>query len=255
MATTGAKLALQLSREKPSFDQVYELHKRRVYSLCLRMLGNPTTAEDLTQDVFLQVYRKLETFRGESAFTTWLHRLTTNAVRMHLRKPSVLLEQLVADDELSVLREKHLSRNSRCATSESVVTLSRAIENLPPGYKSVLVGHDIDGYRHAELARRLGIGLGTSKSQLHKARRKLRRLLRKPLIDRHLEVKTVRRSSRVRLPESESIKVCIKNKDRHRSIPKSETKTKKLKSRRLPMLKASKRWIVTHPQKNNRRRM
>lgn len=158
------------------FEELYRKHYRRVYSICLRMTGNVAEAEDLTQEVFIQLSRKLGSFRGEAAFTTWLHRLTVNQVLMHFRKRSVKSELTTDDGEMPD------SVDPETINPESMPIIDRigienAIAQLPPGYRTVFVLHDIEGYEHEEIARMLGCSSGTSKSQLHKARLKLRRLL------------------------------------------------------------------------------
>ncbi len=160
-----------------AFEQLYQRHSRRVYSLCLRMTGNVSEAEDLTQEVFIQLFRKIGSFRGESAFTTWLHRLTVNQVLMHFRKRSVKLEQTTDEGDTPV----QIVRGTENPNSMPVVdriALDKAIKQLPPGYRTVFILHDIEGHEHEEIARMLGCSVGTSKSQLHKARMKLRDLLR-----------------------------------------------------------------------------
>ena len=161
-----------------AFEKLYELHNRRVYSLCLRMLGNPTQAEDLTQDIFLQVYRKLASFRGDSAFTTWLHRLTVNQVLMHFRKRGVKMEQTSEEGDFTNIVETPLQSTRRTSLIDRLA-LDQAMAELPPGYRTVFVLHDVEGYEHGEIARLLGVSVGTSKSQLHKARMRLRDLLSK----------------------------------------------------------------------------
>jgi len=164
-----------------SFEGLYVLHKRRVYSLCLRMTGNTTEAEDLTQEVFLQLYRKIATFRGESAFSTWLHRLAVNVVLMHLRKkglPLVSLEETLEPLQEEGPRKDIGTRDNVLAGSLDRINLERAIERLPPGYRMVFVLHDVEGYEHNEIAEMLDCSIGNSKSQLHKARMKLRDLLK-----------------------------------------------------------------------------
>lgn len=163
------------------FEALYGLHKRRVYSLCLRMTGNTAEAEDLTQEAFLQLYRKIATFRGESAFSTWLHRLAVNVVLMHLRKkglPEVSLEETMEPQQEDAPRKDIGARDNVLAGSIDRVNLERAIESLPPGYRIIFVLHDIEGYEHNEIAEMMGCSIGNSKSQLHKARMKLRDLLK-----------------------------------------------------------------------------
>lgn len=162
-----------------AFEMLYERHHRRVYSLCLRMLANPTEAEDLAQEVFVQLFRKIGSFRGESAFTTWLHRMTVNQVLMHFRKRGVRLEQTTEEgDELKDVVQAGTERPQAMPVVDRIA-LDAAIAQLPPGYRSVFVLHDIEGYEHEEVAKMLGCSVGTSKSQLHKARLKLRTLLNK----------------------------------------------------------------------------
>jgi RNA polymerase sigma-70 factor (ECF subfamily) len=160
-----------------AFQELYERHNRRVYSLCLRMTGNVVEAEDLAQEVFIQLFRKIGSFRGESAFTTWLHRLTVNQVLMHFRKRGVRLEQTTEEGEVPVQIVKG-TENPNAMPVVDRIALDKAIAQLPPGYKTVFTLHDIEGHEHEEIARMLGCSVGTSKSQLHKARMKLRGLLR-----------------------------------------------------------------------------
>jgi RNA polymerase sigma-70 factor (ECF subfamily) len=161
-----------------AFEELYQRHHRRVYSICLRMLQNASEAEDLTQDVFIQLYRKIGSFRGDSAFTTWLHRLTVNQVLMHFRKRVVKFEKTTEEGETPV-QIVNGTENHRKMPIVDKIALENAIEQLPDGYKNVFVLHDIEGYEHEEVAKILGCSVGTSKSQLHKARLKLRRLLQK----------------------------------------------------------------------------
>jgi RNA polymerase sigma-70 factor, ECF subfamily len=162
-----------------AFETLYERHHRRVYSLCLRMLANPTEAEDISQEVFVQLFRKVGSFRGESAFTTWLHRMTVNQVLMHFRRRGVRMEQTTEEgDELADVAQAGTERPHAMPVVDRIA-LDAAIAQLPPGYRSVFVLHDIEGYEHEEVAGMLGCSVGTSKSQLHKARMKLRGLLTK----------------------------------------------------------------------------
>jgi RNA polymerase sigma-70 factor (ECF subfamily) len=162
------------------FEALYGLHKRRVYPLCLRMTGNTADAEDLTQEAFLQLYRKIATFRGESAFSTWLHRLTVNVVLMHLRKkrlPEVSLEETLESQPEDGPKKEIGTRDQRLAGVIDRVVLERSIARLAPGYRIVFALHDVEGYEHNEIAGMMGCSTGNSKSQLHKARLKLRSLL------------------------------------------------------------------------------
>ena len=161
-----------------AFEDIYRAYQRRVYSVCLRMTRNIAEAEDLTQEVFVQLFRKLKTFRGESAFSTWLHRMTVNAVLMHFRKPVVRVEQTSLDDA-----DQHERLFGKLTASPSSIvdriSLDEALANLSPGYRAVFILHDVEGYEHSQIGEILGCAVGTSKSQLHKARLKLRNLLRK----------------------------------------------------------------------------
>ncbi|HEX8186683.1 MAG TPA: RNA polymerase sigma factor [Blastocatellia bacterium] len=174
---------LQLARaaaagDAAAFERLYEQHHKRVYSLCLRMLGEPSQAEDLTQEVFLQVYKKIGSFRGDSAFTTWLHRLTVNQVLMHFRKRGVKLEHTSEEGDFTNVVETPLQSTRRISMVDRLA-LEKAISELPPGYRTVFVLHDVQGYEHEEISNLLDVSIGTSKSQLHKARMRLRELLTK----------------------------------------------------------------------------
>lgn len=164
-----------------AFERLYRIHHRRVYSLCLRMVGNTAEAEDLTQEAFLQLFRKISTFRGESAFSTWLHRLAVNVVLMRLRKKTgseTSLEEVTEPDEESGGPRKDFGApDLGLSGSIDRVNLQRAIDQLPAGYKAVFVLHDVQGYEHNEIAEIMGCSIGNSKSQLHKARMRLRDLL------------------------------------------------------------------------------
>jgi RNA polymerase sigma-70 factor (ECF subfamily) len=164
-----------------AFAQLYSLHKRRIYSLCLRMVGNVAEAEDLTQEAFLQLHRKIATFRGDSAFSTWLHRLAINVVLMHLRKKGLSVISL--DEAMEPTPEEGPGRSFGAPDlsltgSIDRLALERAISDLPAGYRLIFVLHDIEGYEHNEIAAMLDCSIGNSKSQLHKARLKLRDAMR-----------------------------------------------------------------------------
>jgi RNA polymerase sigma-70 factor, ECF subfamily len=164
-----------------AFAQLYALHKRRIYSLCLRMVSNVAEAEDLTQEAFLQLHRKIATFRGDSAFSTWLHRLAINVVLMHLRRKGLSLISL--DEAMDPAPDEGPGRSFGAPDLALVgsidrLALQRAIDDLPAGYRLIFVLHDIEGYEHNEIAAMLDCSIGNSKSQLHKARLKLREALR-----------------------------------------------------------------------------
>ena len=176
--------AIQLAQQgdERGFERIYRLHSQRVYALCLRMMrGNSAEAEELTQESFLQLFRKIGTFRGESAFSTWLHRLAFNIVLMRLRKRSF---QVVSMDEMPEpgevtpgLHEYIGGPDQPLSGSVDRMDLEWALKRLPRGYRAVFILHDVQGYEHNEIAALRGCSLGNSKSQLHKARARLRQLL------------------------------------------------------------------------------
>jgi RNA polymerase sigma-70 factor (ECF subfamily) len=159
-----------------AFELIYQRYHRRTYSLCLRMTNSQTEAEDLTQEAFIQLFRKIGTFRGDSAFSTWLHRLTVNQVLMHFRRRSVKNERTSEDGEMPEQMVRGTSNPNKMQVVDRIA-LKNAIAQLPNGYRNVFVLHDVEGFEHEEVARIMGISVGTSKSQLHKARLKLRGLL------------------------------------------------------------------------------
>jgi RNA polymerase sigma-70 factor (ECF subfamily) len=179
-ATETQVIARAQRGDEEAFAALFETHKRRVYSLCLRMTGNTAEAEDLTQEAFLQLFRKISTFRGESAFSTWLHRLAVNVVLMHLRRKGL---QQTSLDEVDTSQDEPVKRDygsddRRLTGSVDRIGLQKAIGDLPPGYRTVFVLHDVEGYEHNEIAEIMKCSVGNSKSQLHKARMKLRERLR-----------------------------------------------------------------------------
>jgi RNA polymerase sigma-70 factor, ECF subfamily len=182
-AEAGEAEAIERAKQgdADAFRVLYDKHKRRVYSLCLRMTANTAEAEDLAQEAFLQLYRKIATFRGESAFSTWLHRLAVNVVLMHLRKktlPVTSLEETTQNTEEDSPKRDFGAEDISLAGSIDRLQLQRAVNDLPPGYRTIFVLHDVQGYEHNEIANLVGCSVGNSKSQLHKARLKLRDLLK-----------------------------------------------------------------------------
>jgi RNA polymerase sigma-70 factor (ECF subfamily) len=173
-----------------AFEELYTAHKRRIFNLCLRMVDDWSRAEELMQDTFLQAYRKLNTFRGESAFSTWLHRIAVNVVLMHIRQNRSRLHEVPAtatsddeDDSWSAYSQA-AKPDDRLDHAVDRVTIERAIAKLPDGYRLVFVLHDIEGYEHHEIAELLGCSIGNTKSQLHKARIKVRRYLQEGISQR-----------------------------------------------------------------------
>jgi RNA polymerase sigma-70 factor, ECF subfamily len=198
-----APLEFSLRNERPSeaeivrrvrdgdqtvFEYLYRAHSKRVFAVCLRIVGDPTEAEDLTQEVFLLLFRKIHTFRGDSAFTTWLHRLTVNLVLMSLRKrraPVIPIEATPDSDEGCPSQGVDVGAlDPSLEGSIDRINLARCIERLPAGYRAIFVLHDIQGYQHNEIAKIVGRSVGDSKSQLHKARMRLRKLLQEVQRDR-----------------------------------------------------------------------
>jgi RNA polymerase sigma-70 factor (ECF subfamily) len=165
--------------DSDAFAGLFYAHKARVYALCLRLTNNVSEAEDLTQDAFVQVFRKLSTFRGDSAFSTWLHRVAVNTVLMRFRKrvlPQVSLDEMYNHDARFVRRE-YGNRGARLDGCVDRIALTRAISELPKGYRTIFLLHEVEGYEHHEIAEMLDCTVGTSKSQLHKAKLRIREFL------------------------------------------------------------------------------
>lgn len=162
------------------FEYLYALHKMCIYNLCLRMIGKVEAAEDLTQEAFLRLHRKIASFRGESAFSNWLHRIAVNVILMHLRKhglPMASLDESLEPTEESRTQKDYASEDQVLAGTIDRIILERAMDNLPPGCRIVFVLHDIEGYAHNEIAEMMGCSIGNSTAQLHTARGKLRAAL------------------------------------------------------------------------------
>ena len=163
--------------EPDAFSQLYWMHKKRVFSICIRMVHDFALAEDLTQETFLQLHRKLTTFRWESVFTTWLHRMTVNIVLMRLRKRALPVVSL--DDMMTSIPEEHIGRGFGACDLTQIgvvdrIAIERALAGIAPGYRDTFVLHDVQGFQHREIASMQDCSIGNSKSQLHKARRALR---------------------------------------------------------------------------------
>jgi RNA polymerase sigma-70 factor (ECF subfamily) len=168
-----------LEGNEEAFATLFHTYKSKIYSLCLRMTSNVAEAEDLTQDAFLQVFRKLATFRGDSALSTWLYRVAVNTVLMHFRKKGlrqVSLEEPV-NREAGAPKREHGRVDQRLSTSVDRIALTRAMKDLPGGYRTIFLLHEVQGYEHHEIARLLRCSVGNSKSQLHKAKSRMRELL------------------------------------------------------------------------------
>jgi len=179
-AETEASLIKRAQRgDAAAFANIFYAHKPRIYSLCLRMTSNIAEAEDLTQESFLQVFRKLPTFRGDSALSTWMYRVAVNTVLMYFRKrgrPQISLDESPSD-QVQTKKREYGSDDQRLVTSIDRIALARAIRELPDGYRTIFLLHEVDGYEHREIARLLKCSVGNSKSQLHKARVRMREIL------------------------------------------------------------------------------
>jgi RNA polymerase sigma-70 factor, ECF subfamily len=156
-----------------AFEALYRANRGRVYALCYRMAGEATLAEELAQDVFVRAWQRLGSFRGESAFSSWLHPLTVNVALSERRSRRRRTSRVVSTDDPTVFERPETPR----AGPEAGVDLDRALATLPPGARSVFVLHDVEGYKHEEIAEMTGVATGTSKAQLHRARRLLREAL------------------------------------------------------------------------------
>jgi RNA polymerase sigma-70 factor (ECF subfamily) len=162
--------------DQETFHQLYLKYHRGVYSICLRMTQNISDAEDLTQDVFIQLFRAIGSFRGESAFTTWLHRLTVNCVLMQFRKRKVRQKLVRENGDLPAYMIGAIADQGQVRIVDRIL-LSEVVAKLPKGYREAIILHDMEGLDHDEIAERRGRAVGTSKSQLHKGRARLRQLI------------------------------------------------------------------------------
>jgi RNA polymerase sigma-70 factor (ECF subfamily) len=165
--------------EEQAFATLFQLHKKRVYSLCLLMTKDAAEAEDLTQEAFLQVFRSVGKFRGDSAFSTWLYRVAANTVLMKLRrrKPPTVSLDVPVSSESPALRLDIGRTDPRLCGAIDRIALRRAMQELTEGCRKIFVLHEVEGYRHHEIAKMLDCSVGNSKSQLHRARMKMRDLL------------------------------------------------------------------------------
>lgn len=157
------------------FQFLYERYKSYVYSLCLRMTHDPALSEDLTQDIFLHVWRKVSSFKGDALFRTWLYRVAINIVLLHFRRHKEI--NLPLDNQTLPSTELKMMENIPQPDIDEHISLQHTLGTLSPRYRSVLVLHDLHGYRHQDISQLLGITSGASRSQLHKARVKLRSAL------------------------------------------------------------------------------
>ena len=195
-----------------AFSSLYEAHRRKVYSICLRITREPSEAEDCAQEAFLQCFLRLSTFRGDSALSTWLYRLTVNVVLMRLRanhhRPlSVELAPTTDNTAETSYLNLFPVEDLRLSGTIDRIAIGRALRRLPNGYRTIFLLHDVEGMAHSEIAQKLGCTIGNSKSQLHQARLRLRRFLRRPaLARRHRQAKAdaLKPSTRKLQADSES---------------------------------------------------
>lgn len=166
-------VALAAAGDRRAFERLYRVHVNRVFSVCARMVADRQQAEELTQDIFVRAWEKLSLFRGESAFSTWLHRLAVNVV-LNARKIEGRRRSRTADD---VSEDGEAFTAPMPLAPGDLLDLERAMEKLPPGARRVFVLHDVEGYKHEEIAEMLGVTSGACKAQLHRARMLLRRQL------------------------------------------------------------------------------
>ena len=166
-----------LEGEADAFAKLFEAHRGRVYAVCLRMTNNPADADDLTQEAFIQAFRKLATFRGDSALSTWLHRVAVNTALMHFRRQALPKASLDVPPDQESPRREFGRQDDRLHHSLDRIALTRALEALPSGYRTIFELHEIGGYGHREIAKLLSCSVGNSKSQLHKAKQRIRECL------------------------------------------------------------------------------
>ena len=179
---TSERNLVQMAKDgdEQAFAALFHLHRKRVYAVCLQMTKDVADAEDLTQEAFLQVFRSVSSFRGDSAFSTWLYRVAVNTVLMKLRRrkspPLLSLDEPVSPESPSLTRDVGQS-DPRLSGTVDRIALRRAMEELPDGCRQIFDLHEVEGYQHHEIAQMLECSVGNSKSQLHKAKTKLRDLL------------------------------------------------------------------------------
>ena len=173
VATDSSDAALAATGDRQAFERLYRTHVNRVFAVCARMVNDRTHAEELTQDVFVRAWDKLSLFRGEAAFGTWLHRLAVNVV-LNARKTEGRRRSRfeTEGDEIEAVPQ-----GAAVSVPGASIDLDAAISRLPPGARRVLILHDVEGYKHEEVADMLGITAGGSKAQLHRARHLLRQTL------------------------------------------------------------------------------
>jgi RNA polymerase sigma-70 factor (ECF subfamily) len=179
LKSSSELVRLAQAGDESAFADLFHAHKAKIYRLCLRMTSNTAQAEDLTQDAFLQIFCKLAMFRGDSSISTWLYRVAFNTVLMHFRKKG--LRQVSLDEpatrEPGAPKREYGRLDGRLSSTVDRIALARAIRELPAGYRTIFLLHEVKGYEHHEIATLLRCSVGNSKSQLHKARIRMRTLL------------------------------------------------------------------------------
>ena len=177
------KLQIKLATEgnNECFECLYQKYARRIFAICKRMVNDESIAQDLVQETFLCAFRRLNTFRGESLFSTWLHRIAVNAALMYIRRtkidPCAKSVEIQPLDQEDFQREFFTVRDHHLMDTADRIRLERAVGMFPPGYRIMFILHDIEGYEHREIAAIVGCSAGNTKSQLHKARKRLRQIL------------------------------------------------------------------------------
>ena len=186
-----------LQGDGDAFATLFHVHRGRVYAICLRMTNNSADADDLTQEAFIQAFRKLSTFRGESALSTWLHRVAVNTALMHFRRQALAKASLEAPSAPEAGNKERGRQDERLRNSLDRIALTRALEALPSGYRTIFELHEIGGYGHREIAKLLRCSVGNSKSQLHKAKQRIREcLVSRRSLARHMRRTTQREELR-----------------------------------------------------------
>jgi len=183
-AAVSQLVAAAQAGDRAAFEGLYRLHVDRIYALCLRMVADPACAEQLTQDAFVRAWEKLRSYRARGSFAGWLHRLSARVVIEDRRRHAREARRLVSVDEEEAMRRTETTTANGLPSGhvaprpiEAAIDLERAIAQLPPGARRAFVLHDVEGYRHREIAKITGTAEGTSKTQLHRARRLLRTAL------------------------------------------------------------------------------
>ena len=174
-AGDSADVALAASGDRRAFERLYKTHVNRVFTLCTRMCGSRVRGEELTQDVFVRTWEKLPQFRGESSFSTWIHRIAVNIVLTDRKNEGRARQRIKEDDD--DVGEGIFAAAATTPRDADRMDLVAAIDSLPPGARQIFVLHDVEGYKHEEIAQLCGITAGGSKAQLHRARLLLREAL------------------------------------------------------------------------------